>query len=90
MVSLKSPSSVEFKIKMIFSNFFFFEQLSRIEVLCEHRMFGMILFIFSVIFLQIKIFSIGLIFQNYISRHKMNQFCLPNRLKMIKRPVLVS
>ena len=60
MVSLKSSSSVEFKIKKIFLNFvFFFEELSRIEVLCEHGIFGMILFTFSVISLQIKIFSIN-------------------------------
>ena len=39
MVSLKSWSSVEFKIKKVFLNFVFFEELSRIEVLCEHVMF---------------------------------------------------
>ena len=59
MVSLKSSSSVEFEIKKIFLNFvFFFEKLSRIEALCEHVIFGMILFTFSVIFLQIKSFSV--------------------------------
>ena len=35
VVSLKSWSSVEFKSKKIFLNFVFFEELSRIEVLCE-------------------------------------------------------
>ena len=35
MVSLKSWSSVEFKSKKIFLNFVLFEELSRIEVLCE-------------------------------------------------------
>ena len=49
MVSLKSCSSVEIKIKKYFLNFVFFEELSRIEVLCEHGIFGMILFTFSVI-----------------------------------------
>ena len=58
VVSLKSCSSVEFKIKNIFLNFVFFEELSRIEVLCEQGIFGMIFFTFDVIFLQIKIFSI--------------------------------
>ena len=47
------------------------------------------LFTFSVIFLQIKTFSI----KNNISKlnftPKMNQFCVPNRLKAIKRLVLV-
>ena len=67
-----------------FLNFKFFEELSRIEVLCEHGIFGMILFTFTVIFLQIKIFSIKIVFQIYISCHKMNQSCVPNRLKAIK------
>ena len=63
----------------------FFEELSRIEVLCEHGIFGMILFTLSVIFLQIKIFSIKIVFQIYISCHKLNQLCVPNRLKAIKK-----
>ena len=46
---------------------------------------GMILFSFSEIFLQIKIFSIKIVSQIYISCHKMNQLCVPNRLKAIKR-----
>ena len=71
MVSLKSSSSVEFKTKKIFLNFGFFEELSRIEVLCEHWIFSMM---FSVIFLQIKIFFIRKLIQNYISRHKMYHF----------------
>ena len=37
---------------------FFSEELSRIEVFCEHGIFGMILFTFSVNFRQIKIFLI--------------------------------
>ena len=57
MASLKSCSSVEFKIRKIFLNFvFFFEESSGIEDLCEHAIFGMILFTFSVISIQIKIF----------------------------------
>ena len=86
MVSLKSGSRVEFKIQNIFfQNFAFLEELSRIEVLREHGIFGMILFTFSVIFLQIKIFSIKIVFEIYISCHKMNQLCVSNRLKAIKR-----
>ena len=57
MVSLKSSSNVEFETKKIFFLIsFFFEELSRIEVLCEQRIFDMILFTFSVIFLQTKMF----------------------------------
>ena len=36
VVSLKSWSSVEFKMKKIFWMFVPFEELSSIEVLCEH------------------------------------------------------
>ena len=50
----------------------------------------MILFIFSVIFVKIKIFSIKTFIQIFISRYKMNQFCVPNRRKAIQRLVLVS
>ena len=90
MVSLKSSSSVEFEYKKIFLIFVFFEELSSTEVLCEHEwIFGMILFSFREIFLQIKIFSIKIVFQIYISCHKMNQLCVPNRLKAIKRLVLL-
>ena len=39
MVSLKSWSSEELKINKIFLFFVFFEELSRIEVLCEHGTF---------------------------------------------------
>ena len=39
MVSLKSSSSVEFEIKKIFLNLLLFEELSRIEFLCEHVIF---------------------------------------------------
>ena len=85
VISLKSCSSVEFKIKDFFEFRFFFEELSRIEVLCEHWIYGMILFTFTVIFLQIKIFSMKMVFQIYISCHKMNQLCVPNRLKAIKK-----
>ena len=56
VVSLKSSFSVNFEIKKIFFIFVFFEELSRIEILCEHRIFGMILFTFSVTFLKIIIF----------------------------------
>ena len=85
MVSLKSCSSVEFKIKKIFLNFVFFEELSRIEFLCEHGIFGMTLFTFSVTFLKIKIFSIKIEFQIFISCHKKNQLCVPNSLKAIEK-----
>ena len=39
MVSLKNWSSVDFKINKIFLIFVFFDELSRIEVLCEHGIF---------------------------------------------------
>ena len=84
MVSLKSSCSVEFGIKKIFFNFLFFE-LSRFDVLCEHMIFGMILFTLRRIFIQIKIFSVKIVIQNYISCHKMNPFCVPNRRKAIKK-----
>ena len=64
VVSLKSSSSVELEIKKIFLNLVFSEELSRFKVLCEHRKFGMILFTFSLIFVQIKIFF----FKNINSR----------------------
>ena len=64
MVSLKSSSRIEFKIKKNFLNLFF-EELSGIEVLCEHGIFVMILFLFSVIFLKIKIFPRKVVFRNY-------------------------
>ena len=40
VVSLKSSSSLDFEIKKIFVNFVIFEELPRIEVLCEHVIFG--------------------------------------------------
>ena len=43
----------------------FFEEILRIEVLCERGIIGMILFTFSVTFLQIKIFSLKIVFQNF-------------------------
>ena len=43
------------------------------------------LFTFSLIFLQIMIFSIKIVFQTSISCQKMNQFCDPKRLKAIKK-----
>ena len=55
-LSLKSSSSVEFEIKRFFYYRFFFKELSRFEVLCEHVIFGMILFTIWGIFVQIKIF----------------------------------
>ena len=91
VVSLKSTSSGEFKTKKFFFEFRFFEELLRIEILCEHGIFGMNLFPFSVIFLQIKILSIKIVFQINISCHKMKQLCVAKRLKAIKkRLVLVS
>ena len=59
MVSLKSWSIVEFKIKKNFL-IFVFEELSRIEVFCEHD----VLFTFIVIFLKTKISSIKIVIQN--------------------------
>ena len=64
MASLKSSSNVEFKIKKIFLNFFFFEELSRIELLCEHGIFGSLLFTFTVIFVRINLFSTKNLVQN--------------------------
>ena len=55
VVSLKNSSSVEFE-KKIFEFRFFFEELSRFKVLCEHVIFGMILFTYRGIFVQIWIF----------------------------------
>ena len=39
VVSLKSLSNVELEIKFFFSNFAFFEELSRFKLLCEHVVF---------------------------------------------------
>ena len=64
MVSLKSSSSVEFEIKKIFLNFVFFEELSRFKVLCEHGIFGSLLFTFTVIFVRINVFSTKNLIQN--------------------------
>ena len=66
--------------KKDFLNFVFFEELSRFKVLCEHGIFGIILFTFSVIFVQIKIFSIKILIQIYISLYKIKQF-FANRRK---------
>ena len=89
VVSLKSSSSAEFETKKIFLKFvFFFEELSRIEVFCEHLIFDMILFIFSVIF-QFKIFIIKNI-DSKLHFTPQNQLWVPNRRKAIKRLVLVS
>ena len=90
VVLLKSSSSEEFETKKIFFNFVVFEELSRIEVFCEHVIVDMILFAFSVIFLHIKTFFLKILIQNYISRHKKNELWNPNRRKAIQRLVLVS
>ena len=84
VVSLKSASSVQFKIKKIFLIFVFFEDLSRFKV-CEHAIFAWFCLTFSKIFVQIKAL---LLFQNYISHNKLKQFRVANR--PIKRLVLVS
>ena len=89
VVSLKNSSSVEFGTNFCL-NFVFFEEISRIDFLCEQGIFVMNLFSFSVIFHQIKIIFIKISIQNYISRHKMHQFWVPNRRKAMKRLVLVS
>ena len=57
VVSLKSSSNVEFGIKKtFFLNFLFFKELSRVKILSENGIFGIILFTFSLIFVQIKTF----------------------------------
>ena len=66
VASIKSSSSVELEIKKTALNFFSVEELSRIELLCEHGIFGLILFLFSVIFLPIKIFFNKISSENYI------------------------
>ena len=40
VVSLKSSCSLEFEIKRFFLNIVFFEELSRIEVMCEKAIFA--------------------------------------------------
>ena len=64
VVSLKSSSIVEFEIKKIFLNFVFFEELSRFKVSCEHWIFGLLLFTFTVIFVRINVFSSKNLIQN--------------------------
>ena len=82
MVSLKSRSSVEFKIKKILFLSFLFSRSYRGSKICVNTGY---LFTFSVIFLQIKIFSIKMVFQTQIFCQKMNRFCDPNRLKATKK-----
>ena len=60
MVSLKSWSSVEFKIKRFFFDFRFFSRSYRGLKFCVNTGH---LITFSVIFLQIKIFYIKIVFQ---------------------------
>ena len=66
VVSLKSSSCLEFDKKKIVLNFAFSEEFSMFKILCEQVIFGMILFTFRWIFIQIKI-SIKIVIQNYIS-----------------------
>ena len=54
VVSLKSSHRVEFETKKDFFYFRFFEELSRIEILCEHGIFSMILFTLSVFWLKLR------------------------------------
>ena len=91
LVSLKGSPIVEFETeKIFFWILLFFEEISRIEVLCEHGIFGMTLFTFSVTFHQIKIFFIKILIQTCSSCQKKNQFWIPNRRKVIKILVRVS
>ena len=61
LVSLESLSSVEYGIKKIFQIFVFFSRSYRGLNFCVNTRY---LFTFSVIFLQIKMFSIKIVFQN--------------------------
>ena len=80
VVSLKSWSSVKIKIKNIFLIFVFFRGVSEDWIFVWTTGF---LFTFSVIFLQIKLFSIKIYFKlKFLA--KMNQFRVPNRLKASK------
>ena len=56
VVSLNISSSVELEFKKTFSNINFSGELSRFQLLREHRIFGKILFNFSLIFVQMEIF----------------------------------
>ena len=69
MVLLKSSSSVEIEIKKIFLKFDFSEELSWFKILCEHPTFGQFCSLFSLIFVQMKIFSTEISIQDYISRY---------------------
>ena len=60
MVSFQSWSIAEFKIKKIFLIFVFFSRSYRGLKFCVNTGY---LFTFSVIFLQVKIFSIKIVFQ---------------------------
>ena len=67
LVLLKSSSSVAFETIKVLLNFILFEELSKIEILCEPVIFRMILF--SVIFLKMKIFFYWkMLIKKYISR----------------------
>ena len=90
MVSSKSSSSVTFETKKIFLNFDFFRGVIEVKVLCEHVVFSMILFTFWGIFVKIKDFFYKNSNLKLYFTQQMNQFCVPNRRKAIKRLVLVS
>ena len=62
-----------------------FEEISRIEILWEHGIFGMILFTFRVIFYKIMIFLIKILIQNYISRQNWINFEFHIKRKAIKK-----
>ena len=79
VVSLKSWSSVEFKITKDYFDFRCFRGV------IEDWIFVWYLFTFSVIFLQIKSFSNWIVFQIEISFKKIYQLCVPYRLKAIKK-----
>ena len=86
MASLKSSSSVNFKIKRFFFNFGFNEELLRFKVSCEYRILGSLFFILIVICVGINTFSMIILIQNYLSRYKLHPFGVPDKLKAIKKP----
>ena len=88
IVSLKSSSSVKFEVKKIF--WFFCRGVTEDWRFVWTRDSWHDFVHFSVIFLRIKIFSMKIVLQNYISRHRINQFCVPHRRKAVKILVLVS
>ena len=84
VVSLKNWSSVKFK-KIFFAVSFFFRRVIEDWSFVWTRDSWHDFVHFSINFLQIEIISLKTVFQNYTSCHKMHQFCVPYRLKAIKK-----